>query len=123
MVGIYCVLVTDQDGCTAYDSVTIVNPPLLLCSVTPTDASCGLNNGTVTVNPTGGTLPYSYLWSNGATDVSVTGLAGGTYTAIVTDGHNCTTSCSATINVTNAPGCLISGNTSICTGSTQWCAP
>ncbi|MEO8149104.1 MAG: T9SS type A sorting domain-containing protein [Bacteroidia bacterium] len=122
--GTYCVLVTDQDGCTAYDSVKLVNPPLLLCSVTPTDASCSLNNGSVTVTPTGGTLPYSYLWSDGSTDATITGLGAGTYTVTVTDGHNCTTSCSATVNATNSPSCLITGNSTICSGgSTQWCAP
>jgi hypothetical protein len=64
--------------------------------------SCGLNNGGGTVVPTGGT-GYTYLWSNGATTQSVSGLASGTYTVTVTDiATSCTASASVTINASTA---------------------
>ena len=44
----------------------------------------GSENGSATVNITGGTPPYTYLWSSGATSQSVT-LSPGTYTVTVTD--------------------------------------
>jgi hypothetical protein len=45
----------------------------------------GATNGTLTVSAVGGTAPYTYAWSNGATTAALTGLAGGTYTVTVTD--------------------------------------
>jgi len=45
------------------------------------------NSGTATVTPTGGTSPYSYLWSNGATSATATGLAVGNYKATVIDNN------------------------------------
>jgi len=55
-------------------------------TVTKTLVNCtNPNSGSATINVTQGTAPYTYLWSNGATTATVTGLAVGTYTATVTD--------------------------------------
>ncbi|MBX2907117.1 MAG: Ig-like domain-containing protein, partial [Taibaiella sp.] len=89
--GTYSVLVTDAHGCTATVSKTITQPTLLTATTSSTNALCyGCNNGTASVTPAGGTSPYTYLWSNGATTASVTGLTAGTYTVTVTDAHGCT---------------------------------
>jgi gliding motility-associated-like protein len=45
----------------------------------------GLSDGTATANVSGGTLPYSYIWSNGATTSGITNLSAATYTVTVTD--------------------------------------
>lgn len=57
----------------------------------------GGNDGSLTVTPTGGTAPYTYFWDNGATTATITGLAAGTYTFIVSDTNACITTASATI--------------------------
>lgn len=54
-------------------------------SVTP--ASCGNNNGEISVSVNGGAPPYSYLWSNGAVVGHLSGIAAGTYTITVTDNN------------------------------------
>ncbi|MBU6340801.1 MAG: T9SS type A sorting domain-containing protein [Bacteroidetes bacterium] len=55
-------------------------------TVTGTNISCyGGNNGTATAIGTGGWTPYTYLWSNGATTQTITGLVAGTYSVTVTD--------------------------------------
>ncbi|GAA4463597.1 hypothetical protein GCM10023093_12430 [Nemorincola caseinilytica] len=92
VAGTYSVLVTDAKGCTATVTKTITQPAVLGATASSTNALCyGCNNGTASVTATGGTTPYTYLWSNGATTANVTGLTAGTYTVTVTDAHGCTT--------------------------------
>jgi len=51
----------------------------------------GAEDGSVTVEITGGAGEYIYLWSNGSTDATLTGVATGEYTVDVTDENGCTT--------------------------------
>src|SRR5690606_13083290 len=57
---------------------------------TVVDATCVAENGSISVTASGGTEPYTYLWSNGATTQSITDLAAGSYTVTVTDANGCT---------------------------------
>lgn len=67
-------------------SVRMLLKPLTLDSVAVTDITCyGENNGTATVNVSGGISPYSYSWSNGASTANVTGLPQGDYSVTITD--------------------------------------
>ena len=75
--GPFTVTVTDAHGCTANGSYTITQPVVLsLASASSVNVSCnGANNGSITTNVTGGTLPYNYKWSTGSTGANLTGLA------------------------------------------------
>jgi hypothetical protein len=55
------------------------------------------NEGQLTANPTGGTEPYSYLWSTGATAATISNLSAGDYSVTVTDAIGATAQSSATI--------------------------
>ena len=69
-------------------------------------ACFGDNNGTATVNVNGGTSPYTYLWSNGDTTNTATGLSGNTnYTCIITDSNGCDST--ATFNITEPSEIII----------------
>jgi hypothetical protein len=95
--GLYTVTVTDGNGCTKTASYQVTQPTLLTAVATGTSTSCA-NSATVVAS--GGTTPYSYSWSNGATAQSITSLPAGTYTVTVTDGNGCqiTASCIVTAN-------------------------
>nr|MBK9652596.1 hypothetical protein [Bacteroidota bacterium] len=87
--GTYTVIVTDNIGVTASCQATVTMPasPLSL-SKSFSDSICnGSTRGVVFINPTGGTPPYTFLWTNGSTMPSITGLTAGTYTIVVTDAN------------------------------------
>lgn len=88
----YSVLITDANGCTQTQSVSISQPPALLATATATPASCGASNGTGTAIASGGTSPYTYLWLSTPVQISATatGLAPGNYNLVVTDAGGCT---------------------------------
>ena len=96
--GTYSVIVSDEDNCTATYSIEI-DQPLELSSNTSTsnESSYQGNNGSATANPSGGASGYSYAWSNGSTDATISNLAPGTYTVIITDANGCTTEETVTI--------------------------
>ena len=80
--------------------ILVVNPAIITASCTATDLACNNDSsGTIDLTVTGGTAPYSYSWSNGATTEDLHGVPAGTYSVVVTDAFGCgSDSCSATIN-------------------------
>jgi SprB-like repeat protein len=67
-------------------------------SLTPTNISCfGGRNGAVSSSVSGGTSPYTYLWSTGATTSSLSTLAAGYYAVTVTDANSVITSRNVTL--------------------------
>ena len=105
-VGTYSVTVTDNNGCEAVTTVTINEPTALLVSMSSTNDICGNSNGTATATPSGGTSPYTYLWSDGQTSATATGLTGGSYDVTVTDANGCTAF--GNVSVIQQPGQSIS---------------
>jgi hypothetical protein len=91
LAGTYAVVVTDALGCTTTQVFNITQPSIMIVTPSQTSVACnGGNNGTATVGVTGGTPPYAYLWNNGQTTATATGLSMGTYTVTITDANSCT---------------------------------
>lgn len=100
--GTYSVTVT-CGGCSTAASVTVNNNPGPSAAVTSlTDAACGFSNGSATITPSGGTLPYTYAWSNGQTSANLQNVSAGTYTVTVQDAFGC--QAFNTVNITSQPG-------------------
>lgn len=97
--GIYRVTMTDDVGCTAVDSVTVVDPPQLIVSTqTLVNASCfGFCDGVAQAVVTGGTGAYTYLWANGAISPIINGLCAGTYNVTIIDANGCSASDNAIV--------------------------
>ena len=99
IAGTYSVTITDQNGCTSTSSATITEPAsLIAASVVDSNTSCnGFSDGGASASAAGGTMPYTYAWSNSATTASITGVIAGTYSVTITDANGCTDSTSTTI--------------------------
>jgi len=97
--GCYSVTVNDANGCTAFSGACITQPTMLVVdTIINSNITCGGgNDGSITANVFGGTGNYTYSWSNGATDVTASGLTAGCYTVAVNDGNGCTAFSSACI--------------------------
>ena len=89
--GTYSLNVTDSLGCNIIDSVTINQPnlPISLTAITNSVDCFGGNNGLINLSLTGGTIPYSFSWSNGSNSQDISNLTSGTYTVSVTDNNGC----------------------------------
>ena len=64
-------------------------PAKLTLTLQKTDATCRGNDGKITAIPAGGTPPYTYLWSNGATTASIEDLLPMPYTVEIKDEAGC----------------------------------
>ena len=92
----YPLSVRDNTGCIRTIYISITQPAAFVANYTATDVTClGGNNGSISINTTGGTAPYSYVWKkNGsayATSQNLTNLLPGNYNLVVTDANGCTT--------------------------------
>ena len=97
--GSYTVVVSDGIGCSSSATVTVGSAPSAVSvNVTSTDQTDATNpDGSASAFASGGTPPYSYLWSNGGTDAIINGLAAGSYSVDVTDANGCSGSASVTV--------------------------
>ena len=97
-IGIYTVTLTDANGCSVSNSETITEPSLLQSSIISNNVACfGSSDGAVNLTPSGGTFPFSFSWSNGATTEDLASLSAGPYSITVTDNNGCISTASLTL--------------------------
>ncbi|PZV76091.1 gliding motility-associated-like protein [Algoriphagus aquaeductus] len=89
--GFYGVTVRDETDCIIRSEFNIVEPALLQIEPKVTDALDCINtqSGEISLGITGGTPPYSILWSNGSTNDVLTGITSGQYAVTVNDASGC----------------------------------
>ena len=96
--GDYTVTVTNDEGCTASATSTILAGKALTLTVLTNEETCeGCNDASVTAEADG-TAPYTYQWSNGATTQTIEDLEPGVYFVTVTDDKGCSRTEVAVIN-------------------------
>jgi gliding motility-associated-like protein len=120
--GTYTVNVTDANNCPGSTTVTITQPATALSvNVAATPTSCGGNTGTASATATGGTTTYSYAWTpNAGSGATISNLAAGTYSVVVTDANGCTANGNTTVNTNNGPSIsLVNSSNVTCFGASN----
>ncbi|PKH51972.1 hypothetical protein CXF68_15315 [Tenacibaculum sp. Bg11-29] len=91
--GSYYLVIKDSENNQKQSvAILISQPELLKTELESTPGNCGTaNDWTITANTTGGTLPYKYFWSTGATTQNITNMSLGSYFVMITDANGCQT--------------------------------
>ncbi|MFI5149452.1 MAG: kelch repeat-containing protein [Bacteroidia bacterium] len=91
----------------------------ITATATNTPSNCAPAAGTATGTPTSGTGPYTYSWSNTATTQTITNLAPGVYTVVITDASGCSVTKTDTVKAGASPPATsaISGTSPVCAGT------
>ncbi len=88
--GEYMLTVTDENGCEAFDDMTLYEPSQIKIELYSTPVSCeAQSDGTAEALVIGGSGAYEYNWNTGATDSEITDLTEGLYSLTVTDIFEC----------------------------------
>lgn len=105
--GTYSVTISSTDGCTLSNAYTILanGSNIAITSSSVSDETCGSSSGSINVNLTSDSGPYSYSWSNGAITEDLNGLSEGTYILTVSNLAGC--QISQTYNVANDAGGML----------------
>ncbi|ESU27070.1 hypothetical protein FLJC2902T_22480 [Flavobacterium limnosediminis JC2902] len=98
--GIYSVTISDGTPCYITRTFTIIEPqPLVLGANTQNALDCNdANSGAINLNVSGGTPPFTYSWTNGATTEDLINITSGNYAVTVTDSRGCIKTAQYTIN-------------------------
>ena len=117
--GTYTMTITDANGCSASVSATITEPTSLALTVSGPNTVCQGSSGSFTASAAGGTMPYAYAWSSGATTsiASITPASPQTYTVLVTDANGCTATGQISVDFGPQLTLTTSGQNSICSGA------
>jgi len=99
--GLYTVTVTDSVGCSVQKTFMLTNSTLITAGVLLRHPSCTQTNGSIDITPSGGTAPYTYLWSTGATTEDIQNASAGIYTVKIMDATGCSVEKNYTLRINN----------------------
>jgi hypothetical protein len=118
--GVFRAYYEDYGGCSGYSESFIVQPssPLDWGFYVVNDTLCNGNVGKLQITGLTGTPPYTYLWSDGSSGTTLTGLTADTYSVTITDFYGCEKTKSATVeNADPLEIFVISGTSPSCFSS------
>ncbi|MEZ4954494.1 MAG: M43 family zinc metalloprotease [Saprospiraceae bacterium] len=90
--GMYEIMVTDANGCTAAETIVVDAfslPDSIQIAIQPATGTMASDGAIIVEEIFGGIPPFSYLWSNGATTQSIDNLSPSTYSLTLMDGAGC----------------------------------
>ncbi len=105
--GTYDIIVTDADGCEAFDNATLVIPsPPVIDGVVTVEPTCNATNGELTVTASSGTGALQYSTDGGTSfqaSGAFTGLGSANYTVVVVDANGCSATENVPLSSADAP--------------------
>jgi gliding motility-associated-like protein len=109
------VTITYNGSCTTNLTFTLTQPPVLTAVVSATNSNCGQSNGAATATISGGTGPYTQIWStsNTATNTANPNILAGAHTFTVTDFKGCKAQATAIVNDIAGPTVVITSTTAV----------
>ena len=98
MAGNYELTISDDNGCPYSEVFTVTEPDLLVSQAIVIDIDCfGNDNGSINVQVSGGTSPFSYSWDTGESTALIENLQPGSYTVNILDDNDCSDALTAQI--------------------------
>ncbi len=123
VAGTYSVTITDNNGCVANNTATLLQPAAVVSGIgSSSDVTCkGLNNGSITITATGGTSVFSYSKNGTSWQASpvFSSLSPTGYTIITKDQNGCTSQLTQAIAEPNALVAAISDIVNTTCGNTN----
>lgn len=111
-------VVTDAQGCQNSFYGFIQQSVFINLNPVITPATCTQSNGAIQLFPTGGTGPYTYLWSTSANTQNISNLNGGSYGVVVTDANGCTANNNIFVSASSPVQVTYMSQASSCTSPT-----
>ncbi len=116
MANLYLVSITDSNNCFRTDSMLLDQPDSIAPMLSVENVLCeGSATGAAEISSSGGTPPYSFIWSNGDSGILTTNLSEGIISVTTTDANSCISIVQDSISfVFPAPPLFIGADTTIC---------
>jgi gliding motility-associated-like protein len=120
--GSYTATITDNSGCKAFDTISIVAPSIINPNTVVINPACGQCNGKITVVPSGGSGAYTYTWTSPPSHgPSINNICAGPYQVTVSDTNGCAQVFHILVSSINAATLTIASTNetcnSLCSGS------
>lgn len=87
--GSYSVSISSMNACSITENFILIPSGNIEINPVVSNSVCGPGKGSVITTASGGTGPYTFLWSNNATTSAILQLTAGTYGVVVTDANGC----------------------------------
>lgn len=114
--GNYDVQITADSACSLSANFNLNEPSEIIVDLVALDADCGVLNGSIQSNVSGGTAPYSYTWSNSAFSSDLINLASGQYDLILEDSNGCSVFSEIVVGSNPLPSMTWNANDASCYG-------